>query len=506
MSVICMLSRDSQLIEEVIRNSEKFLKIISFRFDSEDFANMVIRKAKSGVDIEVITTPADNVAKEELRPQVERMFETLKGNGVKLFHCSWEAGEPRLTPTSMSGELAAGIGEKWYSLHLQLFVNEKQALITSRTLTSERNIDVFYSNSNYEFVELALNKFHKIKSIFFEPVKVDDVKMDGKIVDFLDEETLKDTINLFQQSKRLKVKDYSLKKLPEAKLENGIFICPFEGKLRDFLYEFIDSARDFLYLFVETFFDEDVMGKLEEKIFTSPETKVKIITRPPEKIRQNIQKARSIINKLIGLGVNVGYLPDIQAKFWLSDRWLAIPSGDLNKMNLGYKTGKNYWREDTQLILLDDGRDQLKSFKELFEQYFEPIDIGSICLRDVEPLFIRLTKRHKMVSTKEAKNIVARLKSSLVIKTEKDVKYVIDLAIRLTKIHRKRKVEGLFALMAIILYYLQRREHKLEEIIEKLEHITDELKIKDAISRLQFQNFVVKSEDVYRVNVKKILR
>lgn len=505
MSISCVLSKDSQLLEEIIKNSEKFLKIVTFRFFSEDFANILIKKAKSGVDVEVITTPADSVAKEEMRPQVERMYKTLRDKNVKLFTCSWEAGEPRLTSTSMSGRLAAGIGEKWYSIHLQLIVNEKQALITSKNLTSDRNLDIYFLNSTPQFVKLALDKFGKIKEIFFEPVKLKNITITGKIINFLDEEILKETINLFDQSKRLNVKHYNLRKLPDANLKNGIFICPFEGRLRDFLYKFIDSSNSFLYFFVETFFDEALVEKLEEKINAFPDIKIKIITSPPERIRQNRPKARNLINQVLSLGINVGYLPDIQAKFWVSDKWLAVPSGDFNKMNLGHKSGKNYWKADTQLILLDNDEDLVRSFKNLFEQYFEPIDIGSISIKDVKSLFVRLTKRHRMQSTDEAKNYVARLKSSLIIKTEKDTKYVIDLAIRLAKFHGKRKVEGLFAIMAIILYYLQRREHKLQEIIEKLENVTDESKIKDAITRLQFQGFIMKSEDMYRVNVKKIL-
>jgi hypothetical protein len=66
-------------------------------------------------------------------------------------------------------------------------------------------------------------------------------------------------------------------------------------------------------------------------------------------------------------------------------------------------------------------------------------------------------------------------------------------------------VEGIFVAMAIVLYYLQRREHKLDEIVEKLENIADRHKVTEAVSRLQFLNFILKSEDIYRVNVEKIL-
>jgi len=113
----CTLSQNAQALNDLISNSRKILKIVTFRFDSREFANMLLEKAKD-VEIEVITTPPDNVAKDELRPLVERMYEELENNKVRMHLCKWEAGEPRLTTTSMSGKQSAGIGEKWYSLHL----------------------------------------------------------------------------------------------------------------------------------------------------------------------------------------------------------------------------------------------------------------------------------------------------------------------------------------------------------------------------------------------------
>jgi hypothetical protein len=163
-NTICILSQSSQLIKDIVLNSEKLLKIVTFRFDSKEFADMLTKKAREGVSIEVVTTPPDNVAKDELRPIVETMYQELERNGVKLHLCSWEAGEHRLTTTSMSGKQSAGIGEKWYSLHLQLFINEKQCLVTSRPLTSENTLDIFYRSSDAEIMNNALKKLAELNN------------------------------------------------------------------------------------------------------------------------------------------------------------------------------------------------------------------------------------------------------------------------------------------------------------------------------------------------------
>ena len=101
---------------------------------------------------------------------------------------------------------------------------------------------------------------------------------------------------------------------------------------------------------------------------------------------------------------------------------------------------------------------------------------------------------------------MSRLKSSITISTEKDIKYVIDLAIKITKKYNKKTVKGPYAIMAIILYHLQKRgEHTLKELAEKMENVANEPEITEAISQLNFQSWIVKSGDVYRNNIKKAL-
>jgi DNA-binding MarR family transcriptional regulator len=59
--------------------------------------------------------------------------------------------------------------------------------------------------------------------------------------------------------------------------------------------------------------------------------------------------------------------------------------------------------------------------------------------------------------------------------------------------------------MAILLYYLQRHEHKFAEISERMEGVVEKSDIRDAINRLMMLGYILKSEDVYRVNVEKLL-
>jgi hypothetical protein len=218
------------VIKDVISNSRKFLKIVTFRFDSKEFADLIIEKAKNNIDVEVITTPPDNVAKDKLRQFVETMYKELENNNVKVHLCSWEAGEPRLTTTSMSGSQNAGIGEKWYSLHLQILINEGEAVVTSRPLTADNTIDVFYSSSEANFIGNALTKFEEIKKLFFEQRRINGLAIPGEAVNFLDQKMLRETIDLFKATGRLNAKQYQLEKLPKPNYLRVFSLVPLMEK------------------------------------------------------------------------------------------------------------------------------------------------------------------------------------------------------------------------------------------------------------------------------------
>jgi hypothetical protein len=269
--------------------------------------------------------------------------------------------------------------------------------------------------------------------------------------------------------------------------------------MRDFLYDFIDSANDYVYFFLETFFDEELVGKLQEKIASKPSISIKIITCPPERIRQSPQKARELISQVLSLGIQIGNQPNIQAKFWVSDKWLAISSGDFNRMNLGHSTSSRYWKADTQLLLLENSQDLIAQMKRMFEEKFSPIDQGKICAKSVIVLLKRMAKQNNLSGSTDAGKYLSRFKSALMIKTEQDVRCVIDTAVKLAKLDGKRRLEGVYMLMAIIIYYIQRREHRLDEIVEKLEGVESKSEIEKMVIRMEQRGQLVKSGEIYRI-------
>src|SRR3990170_5976511 len=123
--------------------------------------------------------------------------------------------------------------------------------------------------------------------------------------------------------------------------------------------------------------------------------------------------------------------------------------------------------------------------KRMFEEKFSPIDPGKICAKDVIVLLKRMAKHNNLSGSNDSCKYLSRFKSTLMIKTEQDVRYVIDTAVTLAKLDGKSRLEGVYMLMAIVIYYIQRREHRLDEIVEKLEDVESESGIKKIVFRME---------------------
>ena len=153
-------------IYEVIGSANKFIKIVAFQLTSQSIINLLLKKAKENVNIEIITLPEDSFADVKARTRIREMYQTLKKNNIRLYICDWEVGEPKQTQTSQSGDISEGGGTKWYSLHGKFIVTEKNALIMSSNLTDEPLWEVYLVTSDEEHISLFISKFNYLKELF----------------------------------------------------------------------------------------------------------------------------------------------------------------------------------------------------------------------------------------------------------------------------------------------------------------------------------------------------
>jgi hypothetical protein len=151
------------------------------------------------------------------------------------------------------------------------------------------------------------------------------------------------------------------------------------------------------------------------------------------------------------------------------------------------------------MLLLENDQNLIAEMKQSFEQYFTPIDQGRICVKDIITLVQRMAKSNNLSGSTDACKYLSRFKAALMIKTEQDVRYVIETAITLAKLENKSRLEGQYVLMGIIIHYIQRREHTLNEIIEKLKGLETETGVKVVVSRMDQGGQLIRSGDYYRI-------
>ncbi|MHA1756208.1 MAG: hypothetical protein ACTSVV_05510, partial [Promethearchaeota archaeon] len=60
-----LFTNNKDILINIIKNAEEFIKIIAFQFTSREFVDLLIEKSKLGLIIELITLPVDSYSKEE---------------------------------------------------------------------------------------------------------------------------------------------------------------------------------------------------------------------------------------------------------------------------------------------------------------------------------------------------------------------------------------------------------------------------------------------------------
>jgi len=382
-------SSNKEIIKKVITEADKFILIVSFQFTADSFIRNLLLDKSRKVNLSIITLPSDSYRDTTERNKIDKLYQDLEKNGAKVYRCAWEVGDPSLTATSLSGEQLEGGGNKWYSMHGKFIVTEKNALIMSSNFTDVEEIEVYLTISDSVVIEQFKEKFNQLKTLFIDK----NNKYAGGIFNLVDNETKNYIKELFKSSGRLNIKAYPPNLTPSKSFDNGLYLTPFDGRAREFLNSFIDNAQKFLYLSTERFFDDEIVKKLVTKAINT-KVKIRLITCPPNQIRQNPVKAEQMISELLAAGVEIRVFEDIHAKCWISDKFLAIGSVNLGKMNLGFRKTGNFWRANTETIYFDSDEKLIEESKIEFDNIYkkgaEPlksIALSSRYLADTKTLF-----------------------------------------------------------------------------------------------------------------------
>ncbi len=501
-----LFTNKKDFIINTIKNAEKFIKIIAFQFTSEEFVKYLIEKSKAGLDVELITLPEDSYSKQEAREKISRFYKSLRDNDVKIYLCDWEVGDPTLTSTSMSGDLKEGGGNKWYSLHGKLLITDKVAIIMSLNFIEQELFESYLSFEKREIIDQFLSKYQKCKELFINKAK--SHKIDGNLIDLLDEDDRNNIIDEFNRSKRKLVKHYSPEITPENPINPGLYISPFEGRLRNILCDLINSSNEFLNIVSERLFDTDFVKLIGKKITDNEDLDVKLLTGPPGIIRQNIQKATDEFRQIKVFGGDIRALDNLHAKFWLTEKYLIITSANLTKMNLGFRKAKNYWRSNTEFLYIDNNPETIKLAREEFLNKFNSADTIEAVLGQSNKAQSKAKEYFDLFnysSKKEAKIILGKFRLKFAIDTERNIIKIAKYASILAKNEGTRLIEKNHVIMGGILLFLQKRASTLKELNESLLEICLESEIESSVQKLIDLNYVETENEYYKIKIEQLL-
>jgi phosphatidylserine/phosphatidylglycerophosphate/cardiolipin synthase-like enzyme len=496
-------SSNKEAIRKVIREANEFISVVSFQFSDGSFIRDLLWDKLRKVDLSIITLPTDSYKDTTQRNKIDKLYRDLEENGAKVYRCMWEVGDPSLTATSLSGEQLEGGGNKWYSMHGKFIVTEKSALVMSSNFTEAEEMEVYLTISDSRVIKRFREKFDQLKALF-----IDENKYPGKIYDLVDTETKTYIRELRRSSGRLNVKAYPPNLAPSTSFVSGLYLTPFDGRARGFLDSFIDGAQRFLYLSTERFFDDETARKLVAKAMNT-ETRIRLITCPPNQIRQNPAKAEQMISELLSAGIEIMVFENIHAKCWISDKYLAIGSINLGKMNLGFRKTGDSWRANTETIYFDSDKKLIRQAKSEFDGIYEKgteplrsISLSSKYRADSKALFGMFGVR----SDEGARETIGQIQTSFKVNSRRSLLRVVDIAAKIVQRSNVRVATRKEVLMALILFYLSERKHVVDELLEKLGPIVEgRTEVEQALKSLIKNSLVVRQEDFYKIDIGAIL-
>lgn len=492
-----------RIIEE-LKEAEKYIHIAIFQLHNEKIFQILYEKLEKGVGVVVLTLPYDSI-KEEIQEAVIARFEKLKEKGATLYFCKWNVGDPGRTSTAVG---------RWYSFHVKFLVTDQAAIVLSANFTEENEIDaILVFKNDKEKIEEFNRKFDELLELFV----IEKERFDGAIRQKILNENPTEYLEVFKLPQVIGTethKNHWILHYPEIlcpqniKIEDDLYLVPFEGRGRNLYESLVSEASDFIFLTTESFTDEPFARFLMKKKLEG----IEILMLSGTTSMDFTDRVQKMFRELLAYDIKIK-TPDenLHAKLLVTDKRLVVSSININKINLGFKKTVNsnrFWRENTESLLICSDQSCIKKAKKQFLKVFEVSE-------DVEKAFTkRLCKdigrffNHMfgLRTSSEVKDLFAKL----VFKKEVDIKRLIikigKIADKLMKHLDKKTIQKQHFLMGLILYYLTERKLELDQLREKLIIIEPQIRPEEYIDLLMKLNFIEKEDDYYKIKLETLIQ
>ena len=495
------LGRD--VIEKVLgelEKAEQFIKIAVFQIHLDNLFDLLERKVKQKLKIDVFTLPYDSI-NDSVRATVTARLERLSNLGVHLHFCKWNVGDPERTSTAIG---------RWYSFHGKFIVTDKSAIALSANFTQNNELDAAIIIINEpSFIHNFVDRFDELLSLFVIENDGHEGKIRNNIISsgLVNIEAVFELPNIIQTTIHQNnwIKHYPASLCPtDINIEEKLHIAPFSIRGRNIYEKILYEAENYIFISAESFTDID-FGLFLRQLKMEKQINICLLTGfTSMDFTDRIQK---MYRELIADDISVYTIKDdLHAKLIITDKYLLTGSINLNKMNLGFSITKNYWRENTEtffvtsnITLIQDAKtkfiDQINSSIRMETKLAEKIQ------KEVSNI---LNKSFKVRAKKEVKELFSKFVLIKEIEVKKDTNKLVKITKKLMQHYNIRIANRDTFIMAVILFYLQDRKHTLSEIENKLNKLDAIRNLDTLIERLMNSEFIEVVEGFYKINIETL--
>ncbi len=488
-------------VKEILKNAEKYIHIAVFQLHREDIFRILLDRLKTNIEIEIFTLPFDSIHKNQ--EDIINNFKKLQKNGAKIYHCHWNVGDPGRTTTAVG---------QWYSFHGKFIVTDKNAVGMTTNLTQNTELDaiLIYENDNNKLLEFEA-KFNNLKELFVQENLGYNGIIRQKIIDTgLD--NIQQVFNLPKSIKTTIYKNHWIQHYPSiicpetVPIENKLYITPFDCRGVNFLKDIISQANKFIYISTESFTDPNFPNFLKKKSLKNLE--IKILSGV--KSMDFTDRVQNMFRELLAHDIKIRTRNDnLHAKLIITENHLVLSSINLNRISLGFKPKKNYWRENTETINICTApsiiRIASKQFNSIFNNSIEIEKKLEERMGENIGKSIRYIFDINSISS-DVKSIIGHLIVSKEIQTKK---FLLELGKCISEIIKKfykSRVNVEIFQLALVFYFITERKMTYDELEEKVKSLNIKLNLNNLLNILIKKGLILKVSDYYsKLEFEKIL-
>lgn len=489
-----------EMIKEKLNSAEIFINIAVFQIHSDDIFKILLEKVRNNIKVEIFTLSHDSI--HDNREKIVKKFEILIENGANIYQCNWNVGDPGRTTTAVG---------RWYSFHGKFIVTDKCAIAMTANFTNNTELDAIlvYENDQRRIEEFK-NKFQLLKVLFINKNGDYDGIIHQKIM-----KTRKENIkDVFELPKSIKTKMYEkhwIQHYPDVicgevtDIKDDLYVTPFDCKGRELIMSVILKAANYVYISTESFTDPEFFEFLKK--ISLKNLKIKVLTGV--KSMDFTDRIQNMFRELLAHNIELKTREDdLHAKLIITDKHVLLSSINLNKISLGFSPKKDYWRENTETIVINSEPSVLDSAPKQFISVFNE----SIEIKDKleERLGKILTQklRYEFEIGSFKMGVKSKFAQIVFMNEIKNKKFILEIGKSISEVaelFNKTQINMNLFHIAIILFLINDKKVSYEGIEKKINKLKLEIDLDKNLEELIRKNIIQKKDNYfYRTKFSKL--